>query len=113
MVRTSIQVDAALMDSIHEQILAMERQITAQVPEHDPVAVYVLRSIPGVGKTLALVIVYEIQDINRFPWSGNFISYARVVKCAHESAGKRKTGKHSKIGNIHLKWSFSEAAPCR
>jgi transposase len=35
------------------------------------------------------------------------------VKCAHESAGKRKTGKNSKIGNVHLKWAFSEAASCR
>jgi transposase len=74
------------------------------------VAVHLLRTIPGVGKILALVILYEIHDINRFPKVGTFISYARMVKCAHESAGKRKTGKNSKIGNVHLKWAFSEAA---
>jgi transposase len=111
MVRTSVEVDVVLMDAIHEQILAIERQINAQVPEHDPVAVHLLRSIPGIGKILALVIQYEIHDISRFPKVGNFISYARLVKCAHESAGKRvKTGKNSKIGNVHLKWAFSEAA---
>ena len=110
MVRTSVEVDVALMDALHKQILAVERQIIAQVPEHDPVAVHLLRSIPGVGKILALVIFYEIHDINRFPRVGNFISYARLVKCAHESAGKRRTGKNSKIGNVHLKWAFSEAA---
>jgi transposase len=109
-VRTSVEVDVALMDAIHEQILAIERQINAIVPEHDPVAVHLLRSIPGVGKTLALVILYEIHDISRFPRIGNFISYARLVKCAHESAGKRVTGRNSKIGNVHLKWAFSEAA---
>ena len=110
MVRASVEADAALMDALHKQILAVERQIIAQVPEHDPVAVHLLRSIPGVGKILALVIFYEIHDINRFPRVGNFISYARLVKCAHESAGKRRTGKNSKIGNVHLKWAFSEAA---
>jgi transposase len=109
-VRTSVEVDAALMDTIHEQILTIERQINAQVPEHDPVAVHLLRIIPGVGKTLALVILYEIHDIKRFPAGGNFISYARLVKCAHESGGKRKTGSNNKIGNVHLKWAFSEAA---
>jgi transposase len=109
-VRTSVEVDVALMDCIHEQILTIERQINVQVPEHDPVAIHLLRTIPGVGKTLALVILYEIHDINRFPKVGNFVSYARLVKCAHESAGKRKTGKNSKIGNVHLKWAFSEAA---
>ena len=107
---TSVEVDGALMDAIHQQILTIERQINAQVPEHDPVAVHLLRSIPGIGKTLALVILYEIHDINRFPAVGNFLSYARLVKCPHESAGKRKTGTNNKIGNVHLKWAFSEAA---
>ena len=32
------------------------------------------------------------------------------MKCSHESAGKKTTGKNSKIGNVHLKWAFSEAA---
>jgi len=109
-VRTSVEVDAALMDALHEQILTIERQITTLVPEHDPVAVHLLRSIPGIGKTLALVILYEIHDINRFPKVGNLISYARLVKCTHESAGKRTQGKGAKIGNVHLKWAFSEAA---
>jgi len=109
-VRTSVEVDAALMDALHEQILIIERQIATLMPEHDPVAVHLLRSIPGIGKTLALVILYEIHDISRFPKIGNFISYARLVKCPHESAGKRTTGKGAKIGNVHLKWAFSEAA---
>jgi transposase len=87
-VRTSVEVDGALMDALHQQILAIERQINAQVPEHDPVALHLLRSIPGVGKTLALVILYEIHDISRFPAVGNFISYARLVKCTHESGGQ-------------------------
>jgi len=56
------------------------------------------------------VILYEIHDIGRFPKVGNFISYAWLVKCAHESAGKRVKGRNSKIGNVHLKWAFSEAA---
>ncbi len=71
---------------------------------------HLLPTVPGVGKTLALVILYEIHDINRFPAVGNFISYAHLVKCAHESAGKPATGRNSKIGNTHLKWAFSEAA---
>jgi transposase len=90
MVRTTVQVDGALMDALHKQILAIERQINAHVPEHDPVAVHLLRTIPGVGKILAPVIFYEIHDINRFPRVDNFISYARLVKCAHESAVNRR-----------------------
>ena len=67
-------------------------------------------SVPGIGKVLSLVILYEIQDIRRFPTAGNFISYARLVKCARESSGKKSGSRGSKIGNVHLQWAFSEAA---
>ena len=110
MVAASIQVDSNLLDSLHQRILFVERQITEQAGSHDPVAVQLLRTIPGIGKTLAFTILYEIGDIDWFPSVGTFISYARLVKCAHESAGKRVSGKNNKIGNAHLKWAFSEAA---
>ena len=110
MVAASIQVDSNLLDSLHHQILFVEQMIGEQAGEHDPVAVQLLRTIPGIGKILALTVLYEIGDITRFPQVGNFISYARLVKCAHESAGKRVVGRNNKIGNAHLKWAFGEAA---
>jgi len=39
-----------------------------------------------------------------------FASYARLVKCKAESAGKTYGTQGNKIGNAHLKWAFSEAA---
>ena len=33
-----------------------------------------------------------------------------MVRCEHESAGKKKGSGGKKIGNAHLKWAFSEAA---
>ena len=41
---------------------------------------------------------------------GPFLSYARLVRCPHESAGKVSGSGCSKIGNAHLKWAFGEAA---
>jgi len=64
----------------------------------------------GIGKVLCLVILYEIHDIRRFPTVQDFVFYARLVKCARESAGKRHGSSGKKIGNVHLKWAFSEAA---
>ena len=110
MVATSIEADRQLLDVYHQILLELERQILKQARVHDPVGLQVLRSIPGVGKVLALVMLYEIYDIHRFPSVGQFISYARLVKCPHESGGKRFGGKGNKIGNAHLKWAFSEAA---
>jgi transposase len=40
----------------------------------------------------------------------DFLSYARLVKCEHSSAGKRLGSSGAKVGNVHLKWAFSEAA---
>jgi transposase len=110
MVRESIEADITVLDTLHQVLLKMEQTVLDQARHHDPVALQLIRTIPGVGKVLSLVILYEIQDVRRFPQVGNFISYARLVKCPHESAGKRSGSPHSKIGNVHLKWAFSEAA---
>src|SRR5262249_29599218 len=45
----------------------------------------------------------------RFAAEGRFLSYARLVRCSHESAGKKQGTGGKKIGNAHLKWAFSEA----
>jgi len=40
----------------------------------------------------------------------DFVSYCRLVKCAKESGGKRLGTSGKKIGNVHLRWAFAEAA---
>ena len=73
----------------------------------DPVTFHFLRTVPGIGPILGLVMLYEIDDIRRFPEVGNFLSYCRLVRCVHESAGKVKGVGGRKIGNAHLKWAFA------
>ena len=63
-----------------------------------------------MGRILALTILYEIGDIQRFETVQKFASYARLIKCKAESAGKVYGTQGNKIGNAHLKWAFSEAA---
>ena len=70
----------------------------------------ILTSVPGIGRVLALTILLEIGDINRFPTVKQFASYSRLIKCKAESAGKSYGTQGSKIGNAYLKWAFSEAA---
>src|SRR5262249_60410519 len=68
------------------------------------------RPIPGGGKARAVVPLDEIHAVRRFPAVGPFLSYARLVRCSHESAGKRQGTGGNKIGNAHLQGAFSEAA---
>jgi transposase len=88
----------------------LELSTVNSAKQHDANTFYRLRSIPGVGKTLALVLLYESHEIRRFPRVQDFVSYCRLVKCAKESAGKRYGTSGKKIGNAYLKWAFSEAA---
>jgi transposase len=71
---------------------------------------YRLQTIPGVGKILGLVLLYATHDWRRFDSVGQFLSYARLVRCLHESAGKQVGSGNRKIGNAHLKWAIAEAA---
>jgi transposase len=103
-------LDLALIDTYDQQLQSLELYIVQSAKSHDANTYYRLRSVPGIGKILSLVILYEIHDINRFEKVGNFLSYARLVKCAKESAGKRYGTSGSKIGNVHLRWAFGEAA---
>ena len=99
-----------MIDAYVERIQEIEKYLVKNAKVHDPKTYHLLQSVPGIGKVLALVMLYEIQDIKRFPHDGNFLSYSRLVRCEHESAGKKKGSGGRKIGNAHLKWAFSEAA---
>jgi transposase len=109
-VRKTIEMDVALIDHYDKLLGEVELYITRTAKGHDAQNLSRLQSVPGIGKILALVLLYEIQDIARFPRVQDFVSYCRLVKCAKESAGKRLGTSGKKIGNPQLKWAFSEAA---
>jgi transposase len=109
-VQKSIEVDLALIDHYDKLLNDVELYIVNTAKQHNVNAFYRLRSVPGIGKILALVILYEVQDIGRFPRVQDFVSYCRLVKCTKESAGKKYGTSGKKIGNAYLKWAFSEVA---
>ena len=109
-VRTSIDADVSLLNHYDTVIADLEQYIGVEARRHDAAALHRLQSVPGIGEILGLTILYEVHDISRFPRVQEFASYARLVKCARESAGKITGTRGAKIGNVHLKWAFSEAA---
>lgn len=109
-VQKMMETDLAVIEAYDPIIAKMERDIITMANQHDPIAYALLKSIPGIGKILGLVILYEIEDINRFPTVQDFVSYCRLVKSMKESNGKKYGSSGKKIGNAHLKWAFSEAA---
>jgi transposase len=108
-VRKSIEINLAIVDTLDAQLTDVELYLERTVKVEDPQSYHLLKTIPGVGKILALILLYEIHNIRRFPDVGDFLSYARLVRCVHKSAGKTLGHGGKKIGNAHLKWAFSEA----
>ena len=109
-VQKNIQVDLEIIEAYDRILSPLEREIAKTANGHDALSYHLLQTIPGVGRILALVMLYEIENIERFETVQDFASYARLVKCAKESNGKNYGTSGKKIGNAHLKWAFSEAS---
>jgi len=108
-VQQSIFLDMELINRYDELLQKTELYILKHAKTNYSQELFLLQTIPGVGKILAMVILYELHDVNRFERVQNFCSYARLIKPLKESAGKTKGSGNKKMGNAYLKWAFSEA----
>jgi len=100
--------NVAVIAALNTQIGLLEKRLLAgakALPEY-----VLLKTIPGIGEVLAIVILLEAGDITRFAQVGNFASYARCVDSARYSNGKKKSQGNTKNGNAYLVWAFIEAA---
>lgn len=75
-------------------------------------AVELLRTIPGIGEILSVVIAHEIGDTARFPSSSHLAAYAGTTPRVHVSGGKVRYGHTPSDVNRYHKWAFVEAANC-
>jgi transposase len=109
-VRATVETDLTMIKAYDRLIRPLEWQIEKTACNHDYNSLYLLRTIPGVGKILALTILYEVHDIRRFKSVQRFSSYARLIRPEKESDGKWAGKTNKKIGNAHLKWAIRTAA---
>jgi len=93
-----------------EMLLRLERELLAATRQLASRDYALLNTVPGIGRTLALTILYEIDSVERFPTVKDFCSYCRLVKGSVASAGKLKGTRGAKLGNPYLRWAFGEAA---
>jgi transposase len=96
------------LDSLEGQVKTLERRIRSlaeETPEMKRV-----RSLPGIGWILAVVIVLEIGDLSRFPTPEHLASYAGTTPRVHQSGEKRRYGGLRPDVNHYLRWAYIEAA---
>lgn len=69
-----------------------------------------LKTLPGIGDILAIVIEREMGAISRFPDGEHFAAYAETVPKVQASADRVRYGHLRSEANRYLKWAFMEAA---
>lgn len=110
-VKLSVSADCELIGHYTKLIRSLESKIRCLSREttNNKFNLSLLQTIPGVGPILSRTILFEMQDVSRFPTVQKFCSYARLVKPSHTSSGKKVGSGGRKIGNPHLRWAFAEA----
>jgi transposase len=107
-VALALRANVAVITTLSTQIAIVEKRLQQKVtPDADYT---LLTTVPGIGQTLATVILLEVGTIERFASAGNFASYARCVDSQRISNGKKKGEGNTKNGNPYLSWAFIEAA---
>ena len=109
-IKKSVEMDLSMIEHCDKIISKLEWHIGKHARQAYYKELAILMSVKGVGKTIALTIMLEIGDLERFPTVGQFASYARLVRGSFVSANKKYKSKGKKIGNPYLKRVLSEAA---
>ena len=94
----SLDLDLALITYDDQLLNDVARSMVKTAKHHDAHTLYLLQTVPGIGKILSLVLLYAMHDMARFPTVQDVVAYCRLVKCAKESAGKRVGTAGKKIG---------------
>jgi transposase len=110
LLRMAAQNDMELIRSYDKRIHQLEKELGKQAKKAFGRDYLLLETIPGIGRILALTLLFEIDTIERFPTVKDFVSYCRLVKGSVASAGKVKGLAGGKMGNAYLRWAFGQAA---
>jgi len=105
--------------TIREDCLALLRVLDAQIRRldvdlrsrwGDDPRVQPLLTIPGIGPFIAIMLVLELGDIQRFPTAKHLASYIGLTPRVRASADRVRSGHISKEGNRLLRWALVVAA---
>ena len=103
----------AEQDFLTTQLQECDRRLTEfakTAPAAETESRELLRSIPGVGRVTAEVVLAELADIRRFRSQKKVAAYAGLAPGQRESGGKRQELHIEKSGSKLLRWVIVEAA---
>ena len=102
-----LQQTIRLIQSVQTEINALDKQIKLVVDElNTPIL-----TIPGIGYTLAAIILAEIGDINNFSSPSKLLAFAGMEPSTYQS-GKYTASKTPMVkrGSSYFRWAVMQAA---
>jgi transposase len=105
--RFILDSELSLLEHLRGQIQQADRWLVG-VGQKD-VRVKRLMTIPGIGKAFALLILSEIDAVQRFRTDKKLHAYAGLVPSTYASGGRTFHGRIIKGGNKYLRWALVEA----
>lgn len=102
-----LQQTIRLIQSVQGEINTLDKQIKLVVDELNTP----LMTIPGIGYTLAAIILAEIGDINNFSSPAKLLAFAGMEPSTYQS-GKYNASKTPMVkrGSTYLRWAIMQAA---
>jgi len=106
--RQVVEDHLAMIDHLTERIHALEKSISLN--EKQDHIVKLLKSMPGVGRLIALILLAEVGDINRFHSPKSLCSWAGLTPKVHSSDAVVQHGHITKEGSRYLRSAMVQAA---
>ena len=102
-----LQQTIRLIQSVQNEINELDKQIKIVVDELDTP----LMTIPGIGYTIAAIILAEIGDINHFSSPAKLLAFAGMEPSTYQS-GKYNASNTPMVkrGSAYLRWAIMQAA---
>jgi transposase len=98
----------AMIDHLTERIHSLEKNISLN--ERQEHIVNLLKSMPGVGRLISLIILAEVGDISRFHSPKSLCSWAGLTPRVHNSDAVVQHGHITKEGSRYLRSAMVQAA---
>ena len=103
-----IEDHLSLIDHLDIHIEALEKDTSLNIEQKE--AVKLLKTIPGVGKIIAITLIAEIGDIQRFQSPKGLCNWAGLTPRIRSSGGFTRYGHISKEGSPFLRGAMTRAA---
>lgn len=102
-----LQQTIRLIQSVQNEINELDKQIKLVVDELNTP----LMTIPGIGYTIAAIILAEIGDINNFSSPAKLLAFAGMEPSTYQS-GKYNASNTPMVkrGSTYLRWAIMQAA---